>query len=389
LEAIPLTVKANFARDVIAAGKAIDTGVVAANTKARQKYWRHWSHYAASLHVNPLLQDTPALIRDTVLTAFAARVRTGYYGKGRQVKVQSVTDALSAISKTIELAGLTSPVYRAHNVYTLPIQRCIEGMRREDPPAVPQLAIPVEIPTYLAVEAASTDDPKTQAIGDLSLVAFFYLLRVGEYTKPRYATVNGRRVRATRTVQFTVASVGFFKDNKELSKSSPLAVLLDADYAVLRITNQKNGRMGDVITHETHRNNQNGPVQALARRVFHILNNGGTKDTLLCDFITHEGIWHSITPDHMRSSLRKAALKLKFHEKGIDPRDIGVHSLRAGGAMALKMMGVSDTIIKKQGRWTSMTFLEYIHNQLAIFAKDLSRKMSTPLPYLNVSHFQP
>ncbi len=146
----------------------------------------------------------PALIRDTVLTVFAARVlRTGYYGKGGcQVKVQSVTaDALSAIRKTIELvAGLQNPVYQAHhNVYTLPIQRCIEGMRREDPPAIPQLAmIPVEIPTYLAVGAASTDDPKTQAIGNLSLlVAFFYLLHVGEYTKPRYATVNGRRVRTT------------------------------------------------------------------------------------------------------------------------------------------------------------------------------------------------
>ncbi len=113
---------------------------------------------------------------------------------------------------------------------------------------------------------------------------------------------------------------------------------------------------------------------------------------MTCLFITHddEGIWHSITPDHMRSSLQKAALKLKFHEKGIDPRNIGVHSLRAGGSMALKMiMGVSDTIIKKQGCWTLITFLEYIHNQLAIFAKDLSRKMSTPLPYLNVSHFQP
>ena len=385
---IPAATKINFARDVIAAGRAIDTGVVAANTKSRTKYWRHWTRYAASLHVDPLLQDVEPIIRDTVLTAFAARVRTGHYGRRCQVKVQTVTDALSAISKTIELAGLQSPVYRAHNVYTLPIQRCIEGMRRQDPPAVPQLALPIEVPTFLAKEAAATGDPKAKTIGDLSLIAFYYLLRVGEYTKPRFATVNGRRVRATRTVQFTVASIGFFKDNKELLKTSPLSLLLDADYAVLRITNQKNGRMGDVITHETHRSNPNGPIQALARRVHHILDNGGTSTTLLCDYLDDEGLWHSITPDHMRSNLRIAVKKLRLHERGIDPRDIGVHSLRAGGAMALKMMGVSDTIIKKQGRWTSMTFLEYIHNQLAYFAKDLSSKMSTHMPYLNIAHFQ-
>ena len=388
MERVPDTVKVNFARDLVAAGRAIDTGVVAANTKARTKYWSHWSRYAAAVHVNPLLQDTDPLIRDTVLTAFAARVRTGYYGKGRQVKVQTVTEALSAISKTLELAGLQSPVYRAHGVYTLAIQRCIEGMRRQDPPSVPQLAVPIDVPNYMAKEAEATQDPRALAVGYLSLIAFFYLLRVGEYTKPRYAVVNGQRVRATRTVQFVVKNVGFFKANKELPRTSPLSILLEADHAVLRITNQKNGRMGDVITHETARNNPFGPVQALAHRIHHILSNGGTVDTLLCDYLDHEGIWHSVTPDQMRSSLRQAARKINLPARGIDPRDIGVHSLRAGGAMAMKAQGASDTTIKKQGRWSSMTFLEYIHNQIAHFSKDLSTKMSEPVPFLNVANFR-
>ena len=56
--------------------------------------------------------------------------------------------------------------------------------------------------------------------------------------------------------------------------------------------------------------------------------------------------------------------------------------------MAMKAQGPSDTTIKKQGRWSSMTFLEYIHNQIAHFSKDLSTKMSEPVPFLNVANFR-
>ena len=150
--AIPLATKIDFTRDVVSAGEAIDLGVVAATTKAREKYWQKWCQYAKKVKVDPLLQSTHPLIRDLVLTAFAARVRTGFYGKGRQIRVQGVTDARSAISKTIELAGLKSPVYRAHNKYTLPVERCIEGWRRQDPPSVPQLALPISVVDHLADE---------------------------------------------------------------------------------------------------------------------------------------------------------------------------------------------------------------------------------------------
>ena len=46
----------------------------------------------------------------------------------------------------LELAGQTSPLYKEHNVYNLPIKRYMEGMRRQDPPQVPQLgAVPIAV----------------------------------------------------------------------------------------------------------------------------------------------------------------------------------------------------------------------------------------------------
>ena len=44
-----------------------------------------------------------------------------------QITVQNVTQALLAISKTIELAGYQSPVYCSPNVYNLQVQRLVEG----------------------------------------------------------------------------------------------------------------------------------------------------------------------------------------------------------------------------------------------------------------------
>ena len=231
-------------------------------------------------------------------------------------------------------------------------------------------------------------DTQQQATADLALTAFFYLLRVGEYTAARMINRDGRLIRATRTVQFTVGNVGFHKNNKVLPRNSPLALLLTADQCTLKITNQKNGRMGQTISHETTLNDPHGPVRAVARRIHHILSNGGSEDNLVSDYIDGNGVWHTITPAQMRQGVRTSVKQLDLHKNGIDADLVGVHSLRAGGAMALKLNGVSDTIIQKQGRWTSMTFLQYIHNQISHLTKDLSTKMNTSLEFCNIANIE-
>ena len=52
---------------------------------------------------------------------------------------------------------------------------------------------------------------------------------------------------------------------------------------------------------------------------------------------------------------------------GFKDTDIGLHSLRSGGAMAMFLSGVSTIIIKRIGRWLSDAFLEYIREQVESF----------------------
>ena len=92
-----------------------------------------------------------------------------------------------------------------------------------------------------------------------------------------------------------------------------------------------------------------------------------------------------ITSKHIIQMLQLSAKSLQLEKQAIDPDLIGAHSLRSGGAMALKLHGYDDTTIRKMGRWTSDTFLQYIHNQIAHLAKDISKNMSMALPFLNIS----
>ena len=99
-------------------------------------------------NIEPFLSNTNETQQIIILTAFAARVRTGHYGRGNTVKAASVQEALSAISKTIELAGKSSPLYKAEKAFKVPVARLLEGYKRQDPPPVPQLALPVKVSDY-------------------------------------------------------------------------------------------------------------------------------------------------------------------------------------------------------------------------------------------------
>ncbi len=262
----------------------------------------------------------------------------------------------------------------------------IEGMRRQDPPSIPQLAVPLTVPEEAHRLGTATGDALQMAAGELAIIAFYFLLRSGEYTKPRKVRRNGKWVRATRTKQFRVGDIGFWKDGKPLSRLSSLQTLLSADSATMKISNQKNGRVGETIHHQS--TGDNGAVAQLARRVHHILSHGGTEENLICDVCVDDN-WISVEGSHMVALIRFAAKSLKLSDQGIDPDLIGAHSLRAGGAMALKLSGYKDSTIRKMGRWSSDTWQMYIHSQIEHLYDGVAESMSKHIPFKNISYIEP
>ena len=95
------------------AWKSISNGVVANTTKDRKKYWDFWCEYANVCTINTFLSNKSCPIeRNVIVTALADSFRSGMYVKNATIKVQGVTDSLVSISKTIQLAGKPSPLYR-------------------------------------------------------------------------------------------------------------------------------------------------------------------------------------------------------------------------------------------------------------------------------------
>ena len=252
----------------------------------------------------------------------------------------------------------------------------MEGFRRTDPIPVPELAVPVAVAEWMGRYARDATLPGERAKGDMGIIAFFYLLRVGEYTSSR---TKGLR----RTKQFRTRDVSFFRDGEMLDPKAPLAELETATGATLKLTNQKNGVRGSCVHHHAIRNRELCPVRALARRVHHVYANNGSGDDMVCTFFDHVG--KGVVMDHDMNKLVKVAVAdLKLEARGFPSTRVGTHSLRAGGAVALALSGQSPEMIKKIGRWSSDTFLMYVHEQIAHLTVGVAEGMAQTFPFSNV-----
>ena len=60
---------------------------------------------------------------------------------------------------------------------------------------------------------------------------------------------------------------------------------------------------------------------------------------------------------------------------GFGKDDVGLHSIRSGGAMAMFLSGTSVIVIQRVGRWSSEAFLEYIRDQVETFTLHVSKNM--------------
>ena len=92
-----------------------------------------------------------------------------------------------------------------------------------------------------------------------------------------------------------------------------------------------------------------------------------------------------VTPTDLITAIRLSVSALKIHHAGINPDPVGVHSLRAGGGMSMKLHGASNNTIVKMGRLSSLTLLVYIHSRIGGISEGLAQTMIIPIPFLKIS----
>jgi hypothetical protein len=172
-----------------------------------------------------------------------------------------VSQAITAIGQTIPLARNDNPtkVNGSDNFFPA-LQVMLNGYSKLDPPTRKMLPVKSDIPELLVKMGYSKSGmTHSKAIGDLALIAFYYLLRIGEYT------IKGKRNNTKQTVQFKLEVVRFFRKNKAgilvcLPTNAPQSLILTANSATLKLDNQKNGWKGVCVHQKANGELFNCPV---------------------------------------------------------------------------------------------------------------------------------
>jgi len=182
LDRIPFSEKDDWMHLINAVNCNTNDGVVETTWKTRQHYWWHWIDFLPS-SFDPYLQNVDAMQWLVVLQAFARWERERAFGRGKQVQTRSVQAAIGAIARTIKLAGQPNPLHKPGMTnYHAALTIQMEGYRRGDPATDKQIAVPVRVPNFIFTNSKETKDPQQRAVSKLVLIAFYFLLHVGEYT---------------------------------------------------------------------------------------------------------------------------------------------------------------------------------------------------------------
>jgi hypothetical protein len=144
--------------------------------------------------------------------------------------------------------------------------------------------------------------------------------------------------------------------------------------ATFRISSQKNGKRNQAIHHEAT-SSDTCPAKT------HTPNSKTIISTYFDSAICPGKL---IRVTDINSVLKAAVTRLDMKKHGFQVAQISSHSLRAGSAMALHVNNIPAHTIRKMGRWSSDTFLDYIHKQIAVFSAGLSTAMGKNVFFHNI-----
>jgi hypothetical protein len=213
------------------------------------------------------------------------------------------------------------------------------------------------------------------------LVAFFYLLCVGEYTTP--SPPKGQPPKAKQTIAFLDYDIWMWCKGVLIPHSAKLPMLLMADSASICIANTKNGTKGAVVHHDAF-GGPICPVAALARQIANIQQAKSPRCPINSVFPLAGGRPTLVSNQNIGMVIQWGATSDCLLTRGYTLDRISSHSLRAGRAMAMKLGGASDSTIMRVGRWSSLMYLTYIHSQIGALTAGLFKLMATQQTFQNV-----
>ena len=237
--------------------------------------------------------------------------------------------------------------------------------KEDDPPARVE---PIPMAILLRASELCGLTARDMATIDCIWIAFYYLLRPGEYAN---ATGDAKHPFRLQDVGMKVGARSFH--HAHLATPTQL---LAATLCTLTFTTQKNGVKGEKLSHSTSGHAEACPVRATLRRVAHLKLHNAPASTPLHVYYDETGARRAVSSAMITSLLRTATLTIPGHA-GVHPDKIAARSLRSSGAMALLLAGVEPDKIRIVGRWRSDAMFRYLHAHAEPLVRNNARLMFT------------
>ena len=233
----------------------------------------------------------------------------------------------------------------------------------------------------------TTNDPLLSALTTLTTGALFFAMRSCEYS----TTNKTDGIRKTKII--TVENVRFYKSlgdgtADEIPQTSQLCLLQRADCVSITFVSQKNGEKMATITQHRSDNTPLCPVLCWASTVHRVLSYKGTTPQSTVNTFLQTGKTPKlvrISAAQIRAYIRETVRRMGPKRLGVNPNQVGTHSVRSSCAMLLYLAQVRTSTIMLLGRWKSDAFLLYLRRQVKEFTAGVSDIMtSQPEMFFNI-----
>ena len=294
---------------------------------------------------------------------FAQRLRDGRSSRsGNPITAGHLADEIYHVVKTFQELGAKDPRRDDDGRVDVRYKNLITAYRNEDPAPTRVKPIPIQV-LHQAQRTVSLCTPGAAdyAVMDLIWIAFFFLLRPGEY------------VLGSETTPLVVQDVSLMVNAHKIDPFlCPLEQLFQVTHATITFPDQKNRVKGETIGHACSGQTLACPVRALVRRLHCLRLDGAPVTTPLCAYYV-QGRMYTVKHAQLAAIIKTAAASLPT--LNYLPSEYGPRSLRSGGAMALLCGQIDTDIIKLVGRWKSDAIFRYLHAQALPVVSNLSRTM--------------
>jgi hypothetical protein len=229
------------------------------------------------------------------------------------------------------------------------LARILRGFRKVDTAPKRQLPIPLEALHHACSIARAEATPSSEAAADLMWLAFFFLLRPGEYV------LSGKQPHP-----FTLADIRLWCGTQPIDPlTAPPHIVSSATFVALIFADQKNSVRGEIVGHGRSGHPFACPVLATVRRVLDLRQANAPPDTPICCTGTS---FKAVGSTAIAALLRSGGTAYTIQTGTAIPK-LNLHALRSTGASALLAKGASVDTIKLLGRWRSESALRYLHIQ--------------------------